>query len=102
MLGGEPLDRRDVQVVVVIVRDQDDVDRRQILEREAGRRDPARAGERHGLARSDQLRIGQDVDAVELDQQGRVADPGHGRGAAIVENRRQIAGDRREVGRARR
>ena len=46
--------------------------------------------------------IGQDVDAVELDEQGRVADPRHGRDAAIVEDRRQITGDRREVGGPRR
>jgi hypothetical protein len=73
MLGGEALDRRDVQVVVVIVRDQHDVDRRQILERQAGPRDPARAGERQRARALRPVGIGQDVHAVELEQQRRMA-----------------------------
>ena len=55
MRGPQPGHRRGVQVVVVVVRDEDEVDRRQILEpdgRRTTRRGPANET---GLARSDQM-----------------------------------------------
>jgi hypothetical protein len=55
MLGGQALDGGDVQMVVVIVRDHDDVDRRQILESEAGGATRLGPANDTGLARSDQL-----------------------------------------------
>ena len=63
-------------MVVMIVADDDEVDARQILEADAGGAHPANAdeGERRGIVRPD--RVGQDVDAVDLHQHGRVADPG--------------------------
>src|SRR5207245_1022320 len=73
------------------------MDRRQIFELEPRRRDAARPGERERARAHRPVGIGQDVDAGELHEQGRVTDPRHGRGAAIVEDGRQIAGDRREA-----
>ena len=69
-----------VEMVVVIVRDQDEVDGRQVVERDAGRRVAVHADESaEGAAALGPGRIGEERHAVELDQHGGVADPGHGR-----------------------
>ncbi len=67
--------RRDVHVVVVIVRDNDGVDPRQILEADPGGTAPLHAHGRH-RARGPG-RVGQDVDPVHLDQERRVVDERH-------------------------
>ena len=72
----EAAQRRQVHMVVMIVADEDEVDPRQVLEADAGRAHPARAdeGERRGALRPD--RIGEDVEALGLDEHGGMADPG--------------------------
>ena len=94
---GQPLHRGLVQVVVVIVRDQHDVDGRQILEAHAGRRHPLGAGERQRAGALRPLRIGEDVHAGELDQQRRVADPGDGGLGLVRAQRHAVAGDGRQL-----
>ena len=97
MGAGEARDGRDVEVVVVIVRDEHDVDRRQVLELEAGRSHTLRTGEPDGARARRPLRVGQDVHPVELDQERRVADPGHRGGGGIGPDRAQVARDDGEV-----
>ena len=77
MMGGdEAPHRRLVEMVVVIVRDDDGVDARQVLESEAGSDEAARPGEGHGARAIVPGGIGEDVDAVDLDQECGVSDPG--------------------------
>ena len=90
---GEPLDGRHVEMVVVVVRDEDDVDWRQVLEREAGRGHALGTGEPDGARAIRPLRIGQNVHPVQLDQQRRVADPGHRVGGGIPPDRLEVAPD---------
>ncbi len=69
-------DRRVVEVIVVVVRDDDGVERR---ERRHGHRDglkALRAGEGDRRRTLSPHRIGQDADAVDLEQHRRVAEPG--------------------------
>ena len=65
-----------VEVVVVVVAHQHQVDRRQLVERQPGRMVALRAdeGERADPLRPD--RVGEDVQAAVLDQQGGVVDVG--------------------------
>jgi hypothetical protein len=65
-------------VVIVIVRDQHHVDRGQVLEGDAGVHEPART-EAQWAGVVVPVRVGEDVDPVELDEERRVPDPGHGR-----------------------
>src|SRR5215472_2935295 len=90
----EPPYRRLVEMVVVIVRDEHDVDRRQVLEGDTGWRKalhPHRAGERaqplapHG--------VGENVHAVELYEKRGVTDPRHGRLVAILAQRLHVGPD---------
>ena len=72
----ERADRIDVEMIVVIVRLQDQIDRRQRGERESWRHETARSGERN---RRDAIRedgIGEHVEAADLDEETRVPDPG--------------------------
>jgi hypothetical protein len=74
--GGEPSQRRDVHVVVVVVADEHRVERRQILEPDARRTMPPRPDPRE---RRDAVRPHRSVStltAVHLDQHGRVVDEG--------------------------
>src|SRR5213594_4815942 len=93
VLRGEPSDRRLVQVIVVVMRDHDRVDRREIFELETGGRHPPRPRERHRARSARPVGVGENVDAVQLDQQGRMTDPGHGHSAAIVMDRPEVARD---------
>ena len=52
----------------MVVRDQHDVDPRQLTDVEGERHDPARPGERHGRGAFGELRIDQHVEAGELDK----------------------------------
>src|SRR5436190_18207231 len=70
----EALERGDVEVIVVIVADQHEVDRRKVFEANAGRAVAVRAGERDGRCAVRPDRISKNVDAVELDERRRVID----------------------------
>ncbi len=76
-LRGERLHARRVEMVVVVVRDDDGVDVRQVGERDPGRERALRAGEGERRRALGEDRIGQDVAAADLDQRARVADPCH-------------------------
>ena len=78
-LGGERLDRRRIEMVVVVVRDQHRIDARQIGRGEARWDRPLRAGERQRRDAFRQHRIGQQGDAAHLQQHAGMADPGRGR-----------------------
>ena len=72
VLARETRDSAGVQVVVVVVRDQHEIDARQLVERHAGRRvaaDPDPSPE--GARAVPPVGIGQEVHAVELDQERR-------------------------------
>ncbi len=91
---GEASERRDVHVVLVVVRDENRVDPRQLLEQQARRPSPPDADARDGALRPG--RIGQDVDAVELDEQGGVVHECYADPAVADLGRRRRA--RRRVG----
>jgi hypothetical protein len=81
----KPLERCEIEMVVVIVRNEHEIDRRQILETDAGRDDALRTGsKRNGLARSDHRRICQYVVAVHLDQHRGM--PDHGDAQSLAGN----------------
>lgn len=67
----------DVEVVIVVVRDQHEVDRRQVAHQDARRVAAKRSGKGDGACATRPDRIGQYVDARDLDQKGRVTDHGH-------------------------
>ena len=102
MRDGQPANGRHIEMIVVIVRDDHDVHRRQILECQRGRREPLRARERERARALRPLRIREDVHAVELNQQRGMADPGHGRLGPVLAQRAAVARDARERGRTRR
>jgi len=90
-LPGQPADGRLVEMVIVVVGDQDEVDGGQVVEGDAGRGVAAHADE--AAERPAPLgpgRIGQEGHAIELDQHGGVADPGHGRAARALAQRAEI------------
>ena len=74
VLGRETIERRDVQVIVVVMADERDVDRRKLLPCQTRGVDALRSreGDRARALRPD--RIGQDVQPVHLDEDGRVVD----------------------------
>ena len=92
-------DRCLVEMVVVVVRDQDEVDRRQIVEGNARRRVPADADQPvEGTGSIGPGGIGQEIQPVELYQDGGVTDPGHRRAARVVPQRLRIRRGPREWG----
>jgi hypothetical protein len=85
--------------VVVVVRDQDEVDGGQLVERDAGRGVAAHPHEpAEGTAPAGPGRIGHEGHAVELRQHGGVADPGHGRPARLLAERPEIRRRERQRG----
>jgi hypothetical protein len=66
----------DVEVVVVVVRDDHGVDLGQIRQRDAWWMEALRPGEAHRRSALGKMRIGQDVESTQPQQQGGVADPG--------------------------
>ena len=72
----QPLQRRQVHMVVMIVADEDEVDLGQILEADARRPHPLWADEGEGRSTLRPDRIGENVEPASLDEHGRVADPG--------------------------
>jgi hypothetical protein len=85
-----------VEMIVVIVRDQHDIDVRQILERNARRLHPLGSGalQRRGAQGKDRIR--EHVEPAGLHQHGRVTDPGGGR--VHVRARQGIAADEVKIG----
>jgi hypothetical protein len=87
-----------VEVVVVVVREHHEVDRRQRVERDARGRVAPRAGERHRRGALAPHRVGEHVPAAELQQEGGVAHPRRGeharRGARPGRTRGRRAGTR--------
>jgi hypothetical protein len=77
-------------VIEVVVGDDDGVDGRQVLEAKSGRRHASGACEADRTGSLRPLWIGEDVDAVELDQQCRVPDPREGRFAAVGAQQRAV------------
>ena len=96
-LRGQREDGRAVEVVVMVVRDQHDVDVRQVAKRDGQRDAPLWPCERHRRCARRELRIGQHVEARDLDQQRRMPEPGDGRVGAI---RAQVREVRRRGGQA--
>ena len=72
----EPAKGRQVEMVVMIVADEDEVDRRQILEAHAGRAHAIGAERRKGRGDVAPDRVGEDVEALGLNEDGGMADPG--------------------------
>ena len=72
----QALQRRHVEMVIVIVADEHSIDMRQIRETHAGRPVAAAAEIRSGAGDVAPDRIGEQVQAVDLDQHGRVIDEG--------------------------
>ncbi len=71
---GQPADRAGVQMVIVIVAEQYDIDRRQILPPNPRRAQSSRTGPRNGACSLRPDRVRQDVHAVLLQQHRRVID----------------------------
>ena len=82
-LAGQRLDRREIEMVVVIVRQQQHVDRRQAPGRSAGRREALGPERRHRRGMVGEVRVGQDGAAVEADQEARMAEPGQAVGVVL-------------------
>lgn len=94
--GGEPLrdtpHRRRVEVVIVIVREQNEIDLGQLLEGYAGRHQSSRSDPRDRRCALAPDRIGQNIERPELEQHRRMPDPGYrpiaARGAGSDDHRR--------------
>src|SRR6266508_5731427 len=105
---GKALHGAEVEVVVVIVRDEDEVDRRQGLESEAWRAQSPGPSRGQWARPLTPMRVGEEGDPLQLDQQCRVADPSDGRsrvtwaghavpqGHAIVDDTRGLEASRAE------
>src|SRR5471032_364671 len=72
---GERANRVSVVMVVVVVRLEHEIDRRQRVERDSGRLKPARSRESHGRRALREHGIGEDVQTADLNEQTRVPDP---------------------------
>ena len=100
-LRGQRADARVVEVVVVVVRDQHQIDVRQFGEREAGRDVALRPDEAERRRPLGEHRVGEDAQSAELRQHRRMADPGdrrlhrHRAGARIGVDEFEIGLDRR-------
>ena len=97
---GERMDRRVVQVVVVIVRDQHRVHRRQIPQAHRNRLKalgPDQPERRRALAPDG---VGQHAHAIDLDQHRRMTEPGHSQaaGGRALPRRARIEGHERRFG----
>ena len=70
-----------VEVVVVIVREQHDVERRQAIERQRGIHDASRPRPLNGERALTEHRIGEHIEPAELEEHGRMPDPRRGEGS---------------------
>ena len=66
-----------VEMIVVVVRLEHDIERREIIERDPRWDPPSGTRERHRRGALAPHRIGEDVAAVDLNQQAGVSDPGN-------------------------
>ena len=96
--GFEKGDRGLVEVVVVVVRDQYGVDRREVLDLSRHGMEPPRTGEADGRGPVTEDGVKQEPNAVDLENRGRVAVPGH---SELSRHRRRLGGhDRHLTGRS--
>ena len=86
----KPRQRRDIEMIVMTVRDQHDVDLRQLLERDAGIVVPLRSGKADGRDPRGPDGIDEDVEAAGLDQPAGVADEGEPHLVAVDALRRRV------------
>ena len=86
----QALDGGEVEVVVMVVRDEHQVDWRQLGDVDRQRHDALRPGERHRGRALGKLRVHEDVLPGELDQESRVPDPGDRRPRVVCGERRRI------------
>lgn len=85
--GGDARDRAQVEVIEVVVRQNDHVDGRQVLEGEPRGLQALRPREGYGARPPSPVRIREQVDPVELQEHRRVPDPGH-RGLGAIRAKR--------------
>ncbi len=76
--GCEGFEGAEIEMIVVVVGDHDEIDRRQILHRDARFDVTSRAEERHGACGIGPGWIREERDVVHLHEHRRVADPGDG------------------------
>ena len=75
----QPLDSLNVEMVVMIVRDQDEMDGRQVFESQAWGHQPFGAGEADRARAFRPVRVCEDVQPLQLNEQCGMADPRDGR-----------------------
>src|SRR5688500_5429860 len=81
----EPLQRRQIHMVVMVMADEDQVDVRKSLEGDSWPAHPPRADKREGRRPLGPDRIGEDVEAVHLDEDGGMANPGDEHRSGILQ-----------------
>src|SRR6266513_1835783 len=106
-LGKAP-NRFYIEMIIVIMGDKDQLDGGQILKWHSGRHQSLWPGKGDGAGAVRPVGISQDVDAIELNEERGMPDPGDGRrraivlqGAAIVLNAGQAGGSWMKGGRPR-
>lgn len=92
MRSGDALQRGPVEMVVVVVADEQDLNRRQIFEADAGSAVALGAGELHGTRAARPDRVGEDIEAAGLEQNRGVIDEGSAEFGPINARRRRRAG----------
>ena len=73
-----------IEMIIVIVRNYDQVDVGQVLGRNSGFHKPFRSGKTDGRCPLCHMRVGQNIEPIELQKQGWVTDPGQSRFYSIV------------------
>ena len=73
-----------IEMIIVIMRDKDQINWGEILKWHPGRHQTLRTGKADRAGAIRPLGISEDVDAFELNEESGMADPGDGRGRAIV------------------
>jgi len=92
MSGSNALERGPVEVVVVVVADEQDVNRWQILKADAGSAVALGPGELHGAGAARPDRVGEDIEAAGLQQNRGVIDEGRAEFGAVNTRGRRRAG----------
>ena len=85
-----------VEMVVVVVRLQDDIEGWQVFERDPRRNPTPRAGKLDWRCALTPHRVGEDVETVKLDEQARVSNPGHRELRPCRAGRDKVGRDARE------
>jgi hypothetical protein len=97
--GGKPRQRCDIKMVVMRMRDQDDIDRRQVRKGDAGIVHPFRPDPPKGRGAHRPDRIEQNVEACDLEEKARMPDIGNPAGGAVDPRRRPVGMGRSRPGR---